>query len=351
MNAIIHVISHLSPYGGTTAKYYGWVKYSQFDHVFLLHEASAQARETIGSFLASGARIIEIPSRGLVPQVLDIKRLLKAYPHAVIVGHYFRGALLAFLVSLLIGKPLVIPLHGSANLFTFSKRTLYRVMMRLAHGVVYNSHFTAESFDCMAKHEIIYNGYDFQSIPRKESFVPKEDIALLAIGGLIAVKQYDLLIKMMKLLPSWFTLTIIGDGPERGRLEHLVQAMGLSDRVRLTGYVMKARDEIRNYDVFLHPAIDESFGIVVAEALFACVPVIVTDRCATYEVIGNGKYGWVADASDPESWAKTVEEIIAQPSQTWTKVRDGREWAVRMFSAELFAKRMDSFVGKLLDHH
>jgi glycosyltransferase involved in cell wall biosynthesis len=347
VSTVIHVISHLSPYGGTTGKYYGWLKHSRFRHVFVLHEANMQAEEVMHSFLCAGAQVVPIGSGGIISQSLEIKRLSTRYDKVVFMGHYFRGAVLASIVSLLRRESLIIPLHGSANLFPLSKRILYKMMLRLADKVIYNSQFTARSFHHLGNNQIIYNGYFFDPVPKKPTFAPKDSVRLLAIGGLIKVKQYDLIIRMMKFLPMRFSLTIVGDGPERGPLEKLVEGDGLSERVRFYGYVKDAYRELKNHDIFLHPAVDESFGIVVAEALFSCTPAIVTDRCATYEVVNGEKYGWIADSADPESWAKAVLNIVNNPEQAWAKAEEGRQWAIQMFSADKFSKAMDAVVEEV----
>lgn len=346
MPTVVHIISQLTPYGGTANKYLAWLRHSKFKHVFILHEQAKQDNvEMQAQFISSGADVTCIGKSKLLVQAVDIWKIIKQYNQPIVLGHYFRGAVLALIVSKYGKMPLIVPLHGSANFFSSFKLKTYRAILHLARKVIYNSHFTAASFQCIGNHEIIYNGCSFEDIVPSKDFSPNIKIKLLGIGGLIKAKQYDLLLNMMKYLPEEFSLTIMGDGPERTNLENLIVKGKLAGRVFLKGYVRNAAEEFRKYDIFLHPSIDESFGLVVAEALFSMVPVVVTDRCATYEVIGSGKYGWISDADSPKSWAETVMRIATDPEATRIKVHEGREWAIRMFSDKEFSRQMDGLIS------
>lgn len=71
--------------------------------------------------------------------------------------------------------------------------------------------------------------------------------------------------------------TIAGEGPERARLEHLVNALGLNDRVRFVGLVQDMPTFFKEIDIFLAPSIREPFGLAPLEALAMARPVIAAD--------------------------------------------------------------------------
>lgn len=350
MHTIIHLISRLDPYGGTARKYYGWLKLSRYNHVFFLYEDSVQADEIVNAFWSSGGQIFKTKHRDLIHQVQEILMLTKQAERPVLMGHYFRGAILASIVGAIGKVPTVIPLHAPANLFSFPKRFVYGLMLRTAERVVYNSHFTARSFAYSGTNQVVYNGCSFDSIPVKSTFFPKDAISLLAVGGLVKFKQYNVLLEMLRFLPERYSLTIIGDGPERKHLEHLAASNDLSGRVCFKGYVLNAYTEFSNHDIFVHPSIGESFGIVIAEALFARVPVVVNDKCAPYEVVNGGEYGWIAESNDPRHWAQLVMSIVDNPQEAWMKASKGRTWAMEMFSDLTFSSSMDKIIEELSGH-
>ena len=105
------------------------------------------------------------------------------------------------------------------------------------------------------------------------------DIDLLATGSLIPLKQFDIFVEVVAGLKNKFPslrAMLIGDGPERERLEQLIQEKGLKETITLTGElphsdVLKQMARAR---VFIHPSAYEGFGVVCMEALAAGSEVI-----------------------------------------------------------------------------
>ena len=98
---------------------------------------------------------------------------------------------------------------------------------------------------------------------------------VVTVGSLTSTKRQDRLIRS---LSSWdgVHLVVVGDGPERPRLEALVRELGLDGRVDFTGRV--AHDEalalMEGSDVLVHPAAGETFGMVLFEASQLGLPVV-----------------------------------------------------------------------------
>lgn len=343
----VHIISHLSPYGGTANKYLAWIKDSKLKHMFVLYNAYLQDGAETLRFRELGAGVIPLRENKFPSQVIAISRIVGTCGRCCMFGHYFRGAALASSVALLQAHvPFIVPMHSPANLLTGVKRLAYVLSSMRAYKVVYNSNHTARSFGYMGDHRVVYNGCDHGNIPVRQSFAPRDTVRMLGTGSLIETKNYRVIVEMMSLLPERYRLTIIGDGPARDGLRELVGAKGLRDRVEIVGRVKNASNALEHADIFLHPSWEESFGMVVSEALFARVPVVVTNTCATYEIIGRGEYGWVADPHDPSSWARTVSHIVGNPGDAWRKAQTGREWALSNFSGTVFSEQMDRIASE-----
>ena len=121
-------------------------------------------------------------------------------------------------------------------------------------------------------------------------------IRLLFVGRLVPYKCADAVIEAMHRLPpdirSDATLTIVGDGPERQRLETTAQDLGLAGQVTFAGWVRQEQtlEYYRNADIFCFPSIREFGGAVVLEAMASGLPCIVADYggIAEYVVEGTG---------------------------------------------------------------
>jgi glycosyltransferase involved in cell wall biosynthesis len=100
----------------------------------------------------------------------------------------------------------------------------------------------------------------------------KKDIDILAVGSLIALKRYDILIAILaeikKQIPIVKSL-LIGEGPERSSIEKLIKESGLQSNISLTGELSydKVLKHMERTKVFLHPSSYEGFSGVCMEAL------------------------------------------------------------------------------------
>ena len=139
---------------------------------------------------------------------------------------------------------------------------------------------------------------------------------VLFVGRLIEKKGVDYLIRAFAKFSGFrdVGLLIIGDGPERNRLEKLCEDLNLSNVVFLC-----ARAEIEPYfvlcDILVLPSIilriHEEWGVVVNEAMSVSKPVIVTDGvgCA-YELVKNSVNGYIVPEKDPDALFKAMEKLI-----------------------------------------
>jgi len=120
-------------------------------------------------------------------------------------------------------------------------------------------------------------GTDIKKI-RMDLGIRNNELFLLHVGALIRTKNVYNLVKTLSAWQQKFKLILVGDGPERTRIEKLVQRLGLAENVLLVGE--KPHDEalsiIRACDALLLPSICEQVPNVVLEALALGRPVIAT---------------------------------------------------------------------------
>lgn len=141
---------------------------------------------------------------------------------------------------------------------------------------------------------------------------------LLSIGRLVRQKDHKTLLAAFAALatefPDW-DLRIIGEGELRADLEQQVAALGLKDRVALPGEVRDVAQEYARAQIYVQPALYESFGLVVAEAQGHGLPVIgFADCLGVAERVQDGANGLlVAGADRVEALAKGLRQLMAQP--------------------------------------
>ncbi|MFC6765364.1 glycosyltransferase family 4 protein [Natrinema soli] len=144
--------------------------------------------------------------------------------------------------------------------------------------------------------EVVPNGID---VDRIESTPPAADgFDVLYAGRLIEDKHVDWLLEAFDRVADAApdaTLGVIGDGPERDRLEKQAQTLEHADRVTMLGFLEEYDDvlaHMRAVDVFASPSTREGFGITFAEAMAADCTVIAAKHpeSAASEVIGDAGF-------------------------------------------------------------
>jgi glycosyltransferase involved in cell wall biosynthesis len=123
---------------------------------------------------------------------------------------------------------------------------------------------------------VIPPGIDIKEFSSGKS---KKDIDIIAAGSLIPLKQYtifiDVIAEIKKTLPP-VKAVLIGDGPEKKKLQDLIFSSGLQSNITLTGEFSHPEllQWMQRGKVFLHPSSSEGFGIVCIEALCSGAEVI-----------------------------------------------------------------------------
>lgn len=105
-------------------------------------------------------------------------------------------------------------------------------------------------------------------------------------------------------------MILVGDGPERYRLEEMCRELNLCNRVRFFGKVRDTQHVMEIADLFLLPSETESFGLAALEAMAMGVPVISSNTGGIPEVNISGETGFTSDVGDVEDMAKNALFIL-----------------------------------------
>jgi glycosyltransferase involved in cell wall biosynthesis len=158
--------------------------------------------------------------------------------------------------------------------------------------------------------QIVPWGIDPSNFPQINS---KRNIDLIGVGNLTALKNYSLLIEVVELLVEKFPnlkAVLIGDGPEKAKLQQLLLKKKIGDHITLVGAV--PRDQVLLYlsrsKVLFHPSTYESFGLVFAEALQLGVK-IVSKKVGIAES-GDNWYIF----NNEEEMMRMTEDLLRSPS-------------------------------------
>jgi len=140
---------------------------------------------------------------------------------------------------------------------------------------------------------------------------------VLFVGYLLPVKGAAELLEALATLDRRdIALHIVGDGPEREEIQKLANGLGLADRVFVHGYI-QTPDLPRYYafaDAVVFPSLWEVYGLVMAEAAAAGLPIIASRYAGgTADIVRDGVNGLVVDPGDEEELAGAMSMLASDP--------------------------------------
>jgi glycosyltransferase involved in cell wall biosynthesis len=185
---------------------------------------------------------------------------------------------------------------------------------------------------------VIPNAVDVEGAPRSRP-VERERPLILAVGRLKAPKDFPTLIRALgDLRPDSFEAVIVGDGPDRPRLEEEIETLGLTGPVRLAGERRDVPELLAAADVFVLPSVSEGLPVSVLEAMAAGLPVVASRVGGVPEQVSDGQTGLLVEPGDPNALAAALARLIAEPSLRRRLGAAGRARAEQAFDLDPFRR-------------
>jgi glycosyltransferase involved in cell wall biosynthesis len=128
------------------------------------------------------------------------------------------------------------------------------------------------------------------------------------------------------------TLVIVGDGPERDRIEEKARSLG--GRVRLLGHRDDVPSILPSFDVYVAPSRKEALGTSILAAQAHGLPVVASWVGGTPEVVEDGRTGLLVSPESPEEVARAVARLLDDPPLRRRLGRAAREQVAAEYSTE-----------------
>jgi glycosyltransferase involved in cell wall biosynthesis len=246
--------------------------------------------------------------------------------------------------------PMVVSVHGGDVLYTAPRslagtRAVSR-SLRQAAIVLANSRGTAELAGRYgaADVEVVHLGADPpdpSGDPRRSDSQPAGSApdTLVTVGHLVARKRHADVVRALWLLRERhpeLRYLVIGDGPERARIKHLADSLGLAGRVQMTGQLAPAEAAARaqSATIFVMPSTEEAFGVAYVEAMAAGIPVIGTrGEPGPEEIASTGEGIELVNPGDVTDLAECIDRLLTDRSRLASlgeharlTARDGYSW-------------------------
>lgn len=252
-----------------------------------------------------------------------VRRLLKKLQPDIILAHNARAISLLFVAAFALDIPVCGVTHGYKTLRTTRADALIVLTEHM------RAHFIAAGYPA-ERLEVVPN---LVRLPEKPQFKkPGSPIVIGAIGRFAVEKGFADLLAALQLLNQSgvdFTARIAGEGPELEHLKVQIQSLGLASQVRLEGWVKDKAAFYKTLDILCVPSREESFGLVMIDAMAHGVPVVATDAPGPASIIKDGESGLLAPRENPAALAAALQKLATHPDMAawlaeagWHRVKD-----------------------------
>jgi N-acetyl-alpha-D-glucosaminyl L-malate synthase BshA len=262
----------------------------------------------------------------------------------------------AYMSRQITGKPYVVTLHGSDVTILGSDPAYEPVntfSVEAADAVTAVSRFMVEEakniLDIKQEIRMIPNFVDTELYKPDECVDPERlesrDIVVGHVSNFRPVKRIDDLIYAMcvvtKKAPG-VRLILVGDGPERHRIERLIDKLDLNHSILLDGYRSDIPERLKCIDTLVLCSETESAPLTILEAMSSGLPVVATNVGGIPEIVEHGRNGFLVPLKHPEDIAERLLELNADKTKMRRMGERARETVLERYST-------DKVVGKYLE--
>jgi len=294
--------------------------------------------------------------------IVPVAQEMREEAFTLVHAHFADSAsTLALLAAMLLNLPFSFTAHAYD---IFTPQVIFTEKLARARFVVtctqYNRRYLVEQYPEQAGDKIYvnYHGLDLDKLqpgPRPQNPLP----VILSVGRLVPKKGLGVLLHACRILRDQgidFLCRIVGDGPERPRLEMFIRLNHLMDRVEITGYKASGEvlDAYRGAAVFVLPCVVEEDGNrdgipnVLAEAMAMELPVISTTVSGIPELVEKGVSGLLLEGSEPELLAQTILAVLESPEMGRRLGQAARARVAAIFDSRRNLDELAAFFGRQL---
>lgn len=243
----------------------------------------------------------------------------------------------------------------TSDIQTFLVKFNYKLFKQ--YEIIYNvskdgkKDFDKQFPELESKSKILYNSFDLNKIKEKSLEPLGEKNYILAVGRLLNEhKGFDILIdaiKKLKIDNIKIQLIIIGDGPDRWKIENQIKKNSLEKEVLIKGFDENPYKWMKKSKVFILSSNYEGLPTVLIEALTCETPIVSTNcKCGPSEILNNGEYGVLVPVRDSEALKEGIKKVLLD-EELQRKLKEKSLKRAMEFSNEKVIKQLENQILEL----
>ena len=300
--------------------------------------------------------------------IFGIRRYIKERKPDIVHGYLFTAYIVGAICGRWAGVPVIIASRRSLGYFKDDKpwrQKLENYVNKKTDYILVNSKAVWEDVlrrerNCEGKIRLIYNGVDLKkyrpdgAVPemRREWGLGGSDIVVGSVANLIHYKGHLEILEAAAMLKSDFPnlrFVFAGrDGGMEGAILEKISALGLEDKIILTGSRVDVENIMPAFDILLLASHEEGFSNVLLEGMACARPIVATNVGGNAESVVDGETGLVIPPRDPTAIAAALRKLLTDGALREQFGRAGRSRVEQYFSRERLIQNMDEFYREII---
>jgi len=290
--------------------------------------------------------------------ILGLARRLSAQKVDIVHCFDFYSNVLGVPAARLARVPAVIASQRDlGNLRRWHEQRIQRAMLRLATHVMVNSDAIAERLAHTraarsGRLNVVRNGVNLRRFGPASSPPHRAQAGTVGtLANLRPEKGLRQLVEAAALVTRrapGTRFSVWGEGPLRPELEGRVQALGLTDTVRLHGSTREPENALRQCDLLVLPSLSEASSNVVLEAMATGLPVVATRVGGTPALVSHGQTGLLVPPGDSGALADAIVQLLQTPALARQLGAAARARALSEFGMNRMLERIDELYCRAL---
>ena len=283
--------------------------------------------------------------------VSQLQKVVSDFQPNIINSHLYRSE---FLISLcdLKGAKWFSHIHGFAPEYRTNNSWKKKITLKYERFLINQNQskiqFVAVSknigeflrrFNAKAKIHILENGIDLEKFKKSNN---NRFFNFCSVGSLVDNKNHAFLLKVLKSLNKKrsenHSMIIVGDGPERKKLESYISEHNL--RVELIGNTNEVSKYLNQGKIYLHASRREAFGLTILEAMACGLPGVTLDGGGNSQLVKTNYNGFLMKEENIDEFVRCIESLLDDESLFQKMSKNAVE------TAQNFG--MDSYISKLI---
>ena len=288
---------------------------------------------------------------GLIPR---LKRLLGSESVDLIHSHLFTANLWGRLAAWGERAPVVVTEHSVDTWKPWTYRCLDHLLKPLTTHWVFVSQQVRDFYERrmgpLPNACVIRNGVPLP--PLSTAPDGRRPLTLGTVGRLAPEKE---LLRFVELVEALYKEglpvrgRIVGDGPEKGRLEEAIRSRDLEEVVERVGFVPQMEEEWARMDLFVLTSSREGLPLTALEAMARGLPVLSTAVGGVPECVEDGKEGWLVPYGDWTALRERARGLLQDEGSRRRMGQAGRARVERQFRVERMVQEHEALYQRLLE--